>query len=330
VGAAKRASVILGATAIAACGARTALYVTTADDGGTSGSVDARARDVAALHEAGDAGDDGDDGDALPPVSVAPPSDASVLCADSGATLVYVMTEQYVLYRFDPAAATFTWIGKIACSASQGASPFSMAVDHLGTAYVVFDDGELFRVSTTTASCDSTAFVGGQNGFPLTFGMGFSRNVAGTDETLYVAGGSPETVGAKLATIDVRSFALTEVGPFAPTIPGPELSGSGAGQLFAFYGTALDGGPGFPDSVVAAVEEKTARLTAESPLPGLTQGNAFAFAFWGGDFYLFTVPAPASQISAVTRFRPGDGSLVQVGQSYLTIVGAGVSVCAPQ
>jgi hypothetical protein len=45
-----------------------------------------------------------------------------------------------------------------------------------------------------------------------------------------------------------------------------------------------------------------------------------------GDFYLFTAPGGSS---IVTRFRPSDGSLVQVATLSQTIVGAGVSTCAP-
>ena len=59
---------------------------------------------------------------------------------------------------------------------------------------------------------------------------------------------------------------------------------------------------------------------------------AQAFAIWGGDFYTFTGLLTAQQgATEVTRFRPRDGSIVPVGQIVgETIVGAGVSTCAPQ
>ena len=58
----------------------------------------------------------------------------------------------------------FTLIGTIACPVvNAGDEPFSMAVDRTGIAYTVFFNpnrtdpllgGELFRVSTATASCE--------------------------------------------------------------------------------------------------------------------------------------------------------------------------------
>jgi hypothetical protein len=46
---------------------------------------------------------------------------------------------------------------------------------------------------------------------------------------------------------------------------------------------------------------------------------------------LFTAPPSTAPSSIVTRYRPSDGSIVQVATAPgLTIVGAGVSTCAPQ
>jgi hypothetical protein len=65
-------------------------------------------------------------------------------------------------------------------------------------------------------------------------------------------------------------------------------------------------------------------------LPGVDLGGAWAFAFWGGDFYLFTAPGGNGTSSLVTRYRPSDGSVTQVAMAPgVTIVGAGVSPCAP-
>jgi len=62
---------------------------------------------------------------------------------------------------------------------------------------------------------------------------------------------------------------------------------------------------------------------------GPSGGGSWAFAFWGGDFYTFTAQ-DLNAGSVVTRFRPSDGSIVQVGHTAESIVGAGVSTCAPQ
>src|SRR6185503_15224882 len=102
----------------------------------------------------------------------APPDVVINTCEDAGVTYIYVMTEENQLLSFYPPTLGFTGIGKIDCPADPGATPFSMAVDRAGIAYVVFNDGELFRVSTLTASCKPTGFTINQNGFPTVFGMG--------------------------------------------------------------------------------------------------------------------------------------------------------------
>jgi hypothetical protein len=79
------------------------------------------------------------------------------------------------------------------------------------------------------------------------------------------------------------------------------------------------------------IDKDTAAVTTLAPLPGIVFGGGWAFAFWGGDFYTFTAPGGTNSSSIVNRYRPSDGSIVQVATTPgLTIVGAGVSTCAPQ
>ena len=54
---------------------------------------------------------------------------------------------------------------------------------------------------------------------------------------------------------------------------------------------------------------------------------AFAFSFWGGDFYIFTSTGSSS---VVTRYDPLAKTSTNVASHPSTIVGAGVSTCAPQ
>jgi hypothetical protein len=196
-----------------------------------------------------------------------------------------------------------------------------MAVDREGLAYVVYCDGELFRVSTATGACKPTGFVA-PAGFARGFGMGFAQDAVGSGETLYVA--SPgSNLPAALASIQTTTFALNVVAPFEAPITEAELTGTGAGALFAFYQT--DKGV---SSAIGQVDKVSARVIAQSSLPGLAMGAGWAFAFWGGDFYTFTAPDLATSI--VTRFRPADGSAVPVATLDEIVVGAGVSTCAPQ
>jgi hypothetical protein len=298
---------------IAACGARTGLFVPSTDGGFEEAGGyphDSSIEDVRSPVQPAP--------DALPPVVVVPPRPVSD-CPDAGATLIYVVTVSNELMSFYPPSATFAPIGKLACAARDpAATPFSMAVDHTGVAYVVFSDGELFRVSTSTAACQRTGFTTGGR-FATTFGMAYVKDNTGTGETLYVA---EKACPSRLGWIDTKRFTLNVVGVVSPPWCNAELTGTGAGELFSFDATGPD-----TDAAISRIDKSAARVTARSVLPGVHQGTAWAFAFWGGDFYMFTAPVSGT---VVTRFRPSDGSIGQVAQLADQVVGAGVSTCAPQ
>jgi hypothetical protein len=308
----------------AACGDRTGLLVGTAE-----APADAAA-DVVIHRDGGPDGDADAGSDALPPLDgtfadVVRPS----ICVDAGSTLVYVITEQNELYSFYPPTLAFSKIGNIACPATASDSPFSMAVDRKGTAYSVFQSGALFQLSTASAACKATSFAPGQHGFG-TFGMGYAANTGDAGETLYVAEGnvtiSPRPNSQGLAAIDTQSFVLSYVAPFTPPIPGPELTGTGDGRLFGFYTNADT-----PGSHIIEIDRTTGRVLADSPLQVGDPSDAYAFAFWGGVFWVFTA-APVGTTggpTTVTRFDPSTGSESNVATLPSTIVGAGVSTCAP-
>jgi hypothetical protein len=321
--------------ALIACGSRTGLFASVPNDEGDAGLPDALAPAVDGSVPDADAGAfdaDAFEEDALPPIEVSPPTPVNE-CPDAGSTLVYLIAEDGMLMSFYPPTGAFTTIDRILCPALPGETPFSMAVDHTGIAYIVFRNGdgsfgELFRISTKPNSpCQPTRFRSGEQGFPATFGMGFSSGKLDAGETLFVAGGSLSP--SVLASLDTKSYALAIVGAFTPTIVRPELTGTGAGDLFAFYSVPV--GAQTPlGSAIGQIDKTTGRIFAQSNLPGVAQGHAWAFAFWGGDFYTFTQPDSAGASSVVTRFRPSDGTIVRVAQSDHVIVGAGVSTCAPQ
>lgn len=243
-------------------------------------------------------------------------------CPDGDATLVYVVTETNELLSFNPPAGTFRRIGNLTCPVkTPNSTPFSMAVDRTGVAYVLFNDGNLYRVSTKTGACVATSFTPGQGGFN-TFGMGFSSNTGGADETLFIASDANSTA-LGLASIDVTNFSLTPVAPFSPTINRAELTGTGDGRLFAFYSGGVSS-----SSFIGEIDKTTADVIAEDELAGVNQGQGWAFAYWGGDFYTFTSPGGAG--SRVTRFRPLTKQTSVIANYPSVIVGAGVSTCAPQ
>jgi hypothetical protein len=246
------------------------------------------------------------------------------ICPDAGSTLVYVLTQGNTLYSFYPPTLGFTRIGVIGCTSLGSNGPFSMAVDRRGIAYSVFSvTGELFRIDTASAACQRAPFTPGQAGF-TTFGMGFTANGDDAGETLFVAeatvSGKPASKG--LARIDTTSYALTFVGPFVPPIPGPELSGTSDGRLYAFFTNASGTG-----SKIVEVDKATGAILATNALNVGTPQDAYAFAFWGGDFWVFTSGGATSQ---VTRFDPVAKSETLATTFNDEIVGAGVSTCAPQ
>lgn len=245
-------------------------------------------------------------------------------CSDE-AKLVYVVSAENDLYSFKPDALAFTKIGRLGCSAG-AASPNSMAVDRQGTAWVNYSDGSLFKVSTKDASCTSTSFAPGQSDFDK-FGMAFSSNAAGSsEETLFVAGlADPLFGGASgLAKIDLTSMKLSPIGDYSGALrgQGAELTGTGDAKLFGFYTTA--------PATLAEIEKASGATSGNKTLTGVTTGDAWAFSFWGGDFWFYT--ANNLQESSVTRYKKAtDGSISVVMPKVggFRIVGAGVSTCAP-
>jgi hypothetical protein len=293
----------LGATGVvAACGSRTGLLLPTGVSAGP---------------------------DALPPIDVMVPPDAPSPCTDGGSTLVYLITSQNVLLSFYPPQGAFTQVGVINCPVTvSGDAPFSMAVSHEGVAYVAFQSGSVFEVSTLDANCRATSRVPSGT-FANQYGMGFSGDPAvDGGETLYLAG-SPSGLGTPivLGSMSTSTFETTTVGEVVPNIYESELTGTASGQLFGFY--AIN-----PDAAAAAIGEidrTTGQLVAKDDLPSVNILGGWAFAFWGGDFYTFTAPGGPDTETLVQRFRPSDGSIVTVATTPgLTVVGAGVSTCAPQ
>lgn len=304
---------------LVACGSRTGLFVDGEEfeplpdrDGGPG--------------PRGDGGRDASIEDALPPIDVRPPQDVyRADCPDADATLIYTISSDYQLQSFNPETGQFRLIGRIACPAGDD-TPFSMAVDRRGVAYILFTNLRIYRVSTATAACIETPYVPRQSNFAL-FGMGFTTDDIGPTETLFVAGTDNQENGASgLARIDPTTFALTFVGDFTPHIEQAELTGTGDGRLFAFYKKQESGPPSF----IGEIDPETAEVVGERRFDEIDQGAGWAFAFWGGDFYMFHAPTESTRSTRVTRWRPSDDTVRQVATTSSTIVGAGVSTCAPQ
>lgn len=242
------------------------------------------------------------------------------------AKLIYIVGQSYELYSFHPPTKEIKQVGILACP-SGGSTPFSMAVDRTATAWVLYSDGKLWNVDINNgAKCSPTNFVSNQQGF-YTFGMGFVADTPGsTEETLYVG----NYTGSDLGKIDPKTLALAQVGYYngGGGLTGPaEITGTGDARLYGFFATN-----GLGSSAVAEIDKSTATLKSVIQLPNVEIGSGWAFAFWGGAFYLFTAPFGDSQITKLTvdPANPNMGSTqVEVPSVGFVIVGAGVSTCAP-
>jgi hypothetical protein len=255
-------------------------------------------------------------------------------CSEA-AKLIYVLSDENDLYSFYPPDKKFTKIGPLACPTSM--QPNSMAIDRNANAYVNYVEsdpdvgdtaGAIFKVSTVDTSCEATNISLGSGWYRL--GMGFSTDAAdATSETLFVTGtGSAVAQSPGLGRIDFKAGAVVPVGAFTGALKGKdaELTGTGAAQLFGFFTTT-------PVQVAEIDKLSGAIITAKS-LPNVETPAAWAFSFWGGEFYLYTAPNPIFQpnrTTNVTHYVFPDGP---TDTSYMTnigfrIVGAGVSTCAP-
>jgi hypothetical protein len=243
-------------------------------------------------------------------------------CPDDAKT-VYVVALDRTFSAFDPRTKTFRDIGTLACPAAGGAGPFSMSISRDAFAYVLYDDGELFKVSTADLSCTPTGFTPGTT--YKVFGMGFSTDAAGgTTDSLFIAGGQSVVPMSKLGRLDVGSFAPTPL----VDLPGwPELTGTGDAKLWGFFPDQPGGGS---TPFVARIEKTTGALSSSFPAPSLAGSpNSWAFAFWGGSFWIF-LKRDSDGSTNVYEMKAADGgvspALMNTGR---TIVGAGVSTCAP-
>jgi hypothetical protein len=231
------------------------------------------------------------------------------------AKLIYIIGQDNKFYSFNPPTLAVTLKGVLSCPAGL-ATPFSMAVDRNGIAWVLFSDGRIYHVDVNTVACTATAYVPNQAGFS-TFGMGFVSDSAGSEkETLYVA----DYLGAGLAKIDTNTLKLSVVGPW-DKLPGlaAELTGTGDARLYGFFNDS--------QIIIAGIDKQNANIISQAPQPSVQIGSGWAFAFWGGDFWLFTSPTGDTQID---RYSPVSGTTTTVKTNLGTnIVGAGVSTCAP-
>jgi hypothetical protein len=206
---------------------------------------------------------------------------------------------------------------------------FSMSVDRDGNAWTIAgSSATIYKLSTADASCEATSYVPCQQSI-CRGGMAFSFDTATGADRLFVNTEQTEV----LARIDPTTLQTTVIGPVTPP-PTPyvlELSGTGDGRLFAFDQFGPDGilDTGTREPRVLQLDPATANIVQAKDVELATAGN-FAFAQWGGSFWLFTPGATPTQ-QRVTQFSWVTGQTLGFKDYELegNIVGAGSSTCAP-
>jgi len=176
------------------------------------------------------------------------------------------------------------------------------------------------KVSIETGEClGLTPFSCGASGFS-TFGMGYVTDSAETtDEKLYI-GNSEAAAG--FATLDVSTGAVTPIGTLAAQAP--EFTGNSLGELWGFF-------PQAASPTVAQIDKTNGSFIYSTVVdltpPGL--GNtAWAFAHWGGAYYIFYYNSTVDSSTNVYKFEDGVMT-THLANTGAIIVGAGVSTCAP-
>ena len=246
---------------------------------------------------------------------------------------IFVLSDNSEIYKFYPETNKFELLGAFKCGNATGT--FSMAVDRLGFAWVMFSNplGKIWKLDlTNVANCTDPGYNPGQQGVNY-FGMAFVSN-SQFDQCDQIYGNTFNGIGGfgegnmigDFLTVDPDTLLIQKLGK--TNFNGAEVTGTGDGRVFMFGGVN-------PAKLVE-VEKGTGKFLQTTPLGNLELTNAFAFSFFGGDFYMFTESDNNQFLSKVTHFDYDDSDMngkqdltTVVNQAPIRIVGAGVSTCAP-
>ena len=227
--------------------------------------------------------------------------------------LIYVVSRSDEgLYTFDPDSNTFTRLGELDCG--WVGEPNSMAVARDGMAYVRYNDQTVYELDLETLACTETSYS--NDGFG-SFGMGYATQNAETwRDDLYIANKNA------VARLDTSTWTLSGVGQMPSQ---SELTGNAAGELWAFL-------PLEQPAQLMQLDKTDASVLKTVNLPGFPDPmniDAFAFATWDGDFYLFVREYGMGSSTDVYRATAQGGFSKVLGDVGFDVVGAGVSTCAP-
>jgi hypothetical protein len=243
-----------------------------------------------------------------------PPVDAGPLCGCTPGihtTTIVVAGDDGSLWTFDPFGPSFDFVVGPACA--EVLDPYSLAVDPKGLAWLLSaSTRRIFRFDVNEpGACEDSGYLPTVPELPL-FGMSFvSDGTAAECSTLYgmsYSGDGPFREGEGLGRLARIEGDPPRATLLAPTdFDGGELAGTGDGRLFAFAGER-------PPQLLE-YDPATGALLDARQLPGLFRGNASAFAFFGGDLFLFTEAPPLAceacfEASCAEAYAACEGNVV--------------------
>ena len=243
-----------------------------------------------------------------PPEEPAPEDD----CVESSDLIYTVDKNTQNMYLFDPNSSSFSLLGSLPCDDwGWEGDPGSMGVSRNGFAYVRYSGGLLYEVDLTDLSCRESRFS--EHNFGA-YGMGYATNHGNTwQDQLYIANNDT------IASLNVQDGQYRTIGHMPSQ---SELTGNADGELWAFL-------PLEQPAKLVQVDKNNGNIVESISISSfsLQDLDTFAFAYWGGDFYLFVrLYGQSTNVYKVEK----DGTQTMVLQdSGLNIVGAGVSTCAP-
>lgn len=264
-------------------------------------------------------------------VDAGPPAAETCPGADT-ADYIYVLGREGVmtaLWRFAPRTNAFERIGAIDCGGPSIAGSFdsvsALAIARDGAAWVLrraSDGARLHPLDLRDATCDPAGEPLPDD--PIQFLAFASDAPGGSTETLYASSHDGDWFG----TVSMDGLT-TEIGSLPLSGSRVMITGTADAELWAIS-QAQVGDPEDDTAVITEIDRATGRVISSREIEAATfvHSGSSAFAFWGGDFFLFTNAGAAR--TTVSRYRPDDGTLEEVATSdVISPIGVGVSTCVP-
>jgi hypothetical protein len=205
----------------------------------------------------------------------------------------------------------------------------SMSVDRLGFVWALYSSGEIFRIDPATLACVNTGYAPAQTANWKLFNMAFAGPVTANEQSLYVSGGSVDIASVgNLGKIDPVALTVQTIGVLGGaadfSVP---LAGVGTVELFGLY-------PAISATTYLRQIDRTTGAVVGTPLavPGFTgTPTAWAFAHWGGKFWVFVTSdhgsGPISSLYSVDRLTGSQQN--ELTNLAFTPTSAGSSTCVP-